>query len=79
MKKFLLVIADYKDQRQEIFDKYYSPRNKDYCHKHGYEYIESKGIIDFRSNPAWSKFLVILNLFNATSRMGSNSRSILSK
>jgi hypothetical protein len=62
MKKFLLVIANYKDQRQEIFDKYYSPRNKEYCQKYGYEYIESKGIEMFRSNPTWWKFTIPLKL-----------------
>jgi hypothetical protein len=64
MKKFLLVVANYKDQRQEIFEKYYSPRNKEFCQKHGYEYIVSKGIEIFRSNPTWWKFTVPLDLID---------------
>lgn len=56
--KYLLVIANYKDQRQEIFDKHYSPRNKEFCQKYGYEYIVSSGIDMFRNNPTWWKFTV---------------------
>lgn len=64
MKKYLLVIANYNDQRQEIFDKYYSPRNQEYCSKYGYDYIVSKGIEKFRNNPTWWKFTVPLDLIN---------------
>lgn len=64
MKKFLLVVANYKDQRQEIFDKIYSERNKEYCYKHGYEYVVSPGIEIFRSNPTWWKFTVPQKLIN---------------
>jgi len=58
----MLVVANYKDQRQEIFDNYYSPRNKEYCQRHGYEYIVSSGIEIFRNNPTWWKFTVPLHL-----------------
>jgi len=37
MKKILFVMANYKDQRQEIFDKLISPRNELYAKKHGKE------------------------------------------
>jgi hypothetical protein len=33
MKKYLLVIARYQDWRQEFFESYFSPRNKEYCDK----------------------------------------------
>lgn len=59
--KHFLVIANYSDQRQEIFDKVYSPRNKEYCQKYGYNYIVSKGIDLFRNNPTWWKFTVPLD------------------
>ena len=42
MKKYLMVIARYKDWRQEFFDTYMSPRNKEYCELHNFEYIEIK-------------------------------------
>jgi hypothetical protein len=35
MKKYLLVIARYKDQRQDFFEKLISPLNKKYCEKWG--------------------------------------------
>ena len=40
MKKYLFVIARYQDWRQEFYEKYSRPKNKRYCHKHGFEYIE---------------------------------------
>lgn len=64
MKKHLLVVANYKDERQEIFDKHYSVRNKEYCQKHGYEYIVSNGIEVTRNNPTWWKFTVPQKLIN---------------
>jgi hypothetical protein len=38
--KYLFCIASYKDQRQQHFVGYHSPRNKVYCNHHGFEYIE---------------------------------------
>ena len=64
-------MANYGDERQEIFEKYYSPRNKEYCQKYGYEYIVSSGVREFRSNFSWSKFLVISQLIkNETIKEG---------
>ena len=40
MKKYLLVIACYNDARQDFFRQYTSPRNKEYCQQHNYEYLE---------------------------------------
>ena len=62
MKKYLLVIARYQDQRQEIFEKYISPKNKDYCFKHGLEYLLVDNSVDlpvFRDNPTWWKFTLL--------------------
>ena len=67
MKKVLFVIARYNDQRQEIFDTKISPRNKAYCEKHGFKYIEVRNehyIELFRNNPTWWKFTVVQDLLN---------------
>lgn len=42
--KYLLCIASYKDERQKHFVNYHSPRNKEYCKHHGFEYIEIKDL-----------------------------------
>lgn len=62
MNKHLLVIARYQDERQEIFEKHISPKNKEYCHRHGMEYILADNSIDlplFRGNPTWWKFSLL--------------------
>lgn len=59
MKKIIFVIADYKDNRQEIFEKYLSPRNKKYCDHHGFEYREIKNGIKYRNNYTWHKIFEI--------------------
>jgi hypothetical protein len=59
MNKYLLVIARYKDERQEIFEKYISPKNEDYCLRHGMEYLlvdNSVEFEDFTRHPSWMKF-----------------------
>ena len=40
MKKVLFTIARYEDERQAFFEKYTRPKNKRYCQKNGFEYIE---------------------------------------
>jgi hypothetical protein len=65
MKKILFVIARYKDHRQNIFDEKISPRNKEYCDKHGFKYIEIKNNISLnleRNNPTWWKFTILRDL-----------------
>lgn len=65
MKKILFVIAKYSDQRQNIFDDIISPRNKQYCEKHGFKYIEIKNnshLDLFRDNPTWWKFTIVRDL-----------------
>ena len=39
-KKYLMVIANYPDERQDFFEKYMSPRNKEYSRMHNFEYLE---------------------------------------
>ena len=46
MKKYLMVIARYKDWRQDFFETYMSPRNKEYCALHNFKYIEIKALIN---------------------------------
>ena len=63
-----MVIARYKDWRQEFFDTYMSPRNKEYCELHNFEYIEIKNDVDlelFRGNPTWWKFTIVRNMINS--------------
>lgn len=65
MKKILFVIAKYNDNRQKIFEEIISPRNKSYCDKHGFKYIEIKNDISlqtFRNNPTWWKFTIVKEL-----------------
>lgn len=68
MKKILFVIAKYNDNRQKIFDDIISPRNKHYCDKHGFKYIEIKNETHlnlYRNNPTWWKFTIVRDLLNA--------------
>jgi hypothetical protein len=65
MKKYLMVIANYPDQRQEFFKTYFSPRNKEYCKLHGYEYLEYlEPYKPFRDHPTWWKFTIVRDLLN---------------
>ncbi|MDB4314575.1 hypothetical protein N9955_00950 [bacterium] len=57
--KHLLVIARYKCEKQKIFEEQISPKNKEYCEKHGINYIVIDNSYDiklFRDNPTWWKF-----------------------
>ena len=57
MNKFLFVIVNYPDWRQDFYAKYTRQHNKNYCSKHGFEYIEFNGEKDsFRGHPTWWKF-----------------------
>jgi len=67
MKKILFVIARYKDNRQQIFDTKISPRNRAYCEKHGFKYVEVRNehhIETFRNNPTWWKFTILRDAIN---------------
>ena len=64
MKKYLLVIARYQDERQEIFERFISPKNKAYCFMHNMEYLLVDNSIQlslFRDNPTWWKFSLLQN------------------
>ena len=65
-KKYLMVIANYPDERQEFFEKYMSPRNTEYAKLHNYEYLEFKDNLSLvRDNPTWWKFTVVKDLINS--------------
>jgi len=62
MKKYFLVIARYKNEKQELYDKYIEPKNKAYCLKHGFEYVGIKNDYHLdlvRGNPTWWKFSIL--------------------
>jgi hypothetical protein len=61
-KKYLMVLADYQDWRQEFFEEHMSPRNKEYCNIHNYEYLEIKNFRSIRNSPTWAKFTVLQDL-----------------
>jgi hypothetical protein len=68
MKKILFVIARYNDHRQKIFDDIISPRNKLYCEKHGYKYIEIKNDVNInkvRNHHTWWKFTILQDLIKS--------------
>lgn len=70
MNKYLLVIARYQDERQEIFEKYISPKNKDYCFRHKMEYLlvdNSHELPLIRGNPTWWKFSLLQKAIQANS------------
>lgn len=62
MKKVLFVIANYPDQRQQMFEQHYSPRNAAYAERHGFEYRVEKGGVLFRNNPTWWKFTLVRDM-----------------
>ncbi len=60
-----MVIANYPDYRQEFFETHMSPRNREYCNIHGYEYLEYIGPQkSFRDHPTWWKFAIVKDLLN---------------
>jgi hypothetical protein len=66
MKKYLLVLANYSDRRQYLFENYFSKRNNLYCKIHDYEYLEiTSSLIPFRNNYTWLKFTKIRELLNS--------------
>jgi hypothetical protein len=67
MNKHLLVIARYKCDKQNLFENFISPKNKEYALKHGFNYIEIKNdyaLEIIRDNPTWWKFSIIKNFIN---------------
>jgi len=67
MKKYFLVIARYKNEKQEIFDNHISPINAAYCAKHGFEYVvirNNEPLELLRDNPTWWKFSIVQDWIN---------------
>lgn len=61
----MVVLANYPDWRQEFFQTHMSPRNKEYCNIHNYEYLEYIGPqAIFRDHPTWWKFTIVRDLIN---------------
>lgn len=66
MKKIFLVIANYKDFKQEFFENKISPLNEKYCEKHGFEYRFIKNTPPiFRDNPTWWKFTILQEMLRS--------------
>ena len=66
--KYLFVLSSYSDYRQQIFDEVISPRNKQYCEKHGFKYVEIRNEhnpVPFRGNLTWNKYSVIKELLDS--------------
>lgn len=63
--KYLMVFASYPDWRQEFFETYMSPRNKEYCKLHDFEYLEYKNKLEpYRGSYTWLKFTKVRDLLN---------------
>ncbi len=60
--KYLFTIAAYNDYRKETFKSVISPRNKLFCNKHNYKYVEIENLSDLpniRNHPSWLKYYII--------------------
>lgn len=65
MRKVLLVIASYKDYRQHFFETYISPKNKEYCDIHDFEYMEIKeDLKPIRGKLGWIKAFKVRDMVN---------------
>ena len=62
MKKYLLCIASFEGEKQIFFDKFISPRNKEFALVQGYEYIEIKEKQLFRNSGTWLKLYNVKKL-----------------
>ncbi len=60
-----MVMASYNDYRQSFFQNYMSPRNKEYCKLHNFNYLEmTENLQKFRNNYTWLKFTIVRDLIN---------------
>jgi hypothetical protein len=75
--KILLVIANYKDNRQKIFDEGISLINQEYCRVHGFNYIVSSGIETGRESPIWQKFFYVKKLLNENALKDGDKITVL--
>jgi len=55
MKKILLCVAAYEGDKKDFFERYISPRNREFAEVQGYEYVEIKERSDFRHCLNWDK------------------------
>lgn len=66
-----MVIANYQDERQNFFNTYMSPRNKQYCKLHGFEYIEiTAPQIPIRGKLGWVKAFKVQEMLKTTLNEG---------
>ena len=69
--KYLMAIADYPDDRQLFFNTYMSPRNKEYCKLHDFEYIEiTEKLEPIRGRVGWIKAFKVQELLKTTLKDG---------
>ena len=60
-----MVIASYKDWRQDFFEKHISPRNAEYCKMHNFEYLEFKeDLKPIRGKLGWVKAFKVCDMLN---------------
>ena len=64
MKQIMFAIADYPNEKQDIFLNHLSPRNKEYCDHHGFEYRELTKGVKFRGNYTWQKIFEIKRMLD---------------
>lgn len=64
-KKIMFVIVNYPDWRQDFYHQHMMPRNKEFCAKYNYEYLEFNGGEPyFRGHPTWWKFSKVRDWVN---------------
>ena len=64
MKQIMFAIADYPNEKQDIFENHLSPRTQQYCDHHGFEYRVIKQGIKFRHNYTWHKIFEIKRMLD---------------
>jgi len=64
-KNYLLAVASYPKKKQKFFNDVVSKRNKEYCEKHGFEYIEvTENIFPIRGKLGWFKMFKAVEVIN---------------
>lgn len=65
-KNYFLAVAKYEDEnKQHFFDNVVSKRNKEYCEKHGIEYLEvTENIYPIRGKLGWFKMFKAVEVLN---------------
>ena len=66
-----MVIASYPDWRQDFFNENMSPRNKEYCKLHDFEYLEiTEKLEPIRGRVGWIKAFKVQELLKTTLKDG---------